>query len=125
MAKNEMEAKGGLPVTVRLTEGLGVGAFECATAMMMPPTLPAPTRKRQTAAKASAGTVTLTNVCSRTRFGAGARLVIEAAQSTWAGTDKRRPNLNDVEGTRRGGTLRARTHCALKSTLQLESKASD
>jgi hypothetical protein len=45
-------------------------------AVMMPPNLPAPPSNRAAAADAGAGTVTLANICARSRLGAGAGLAI-------------------------------------------------
>jgi hypothetical protein len=43
---------------------------------MMPPNMPALPSKRAVAAEVSAGTVTLTNICTRSRLSASAGLVI-------------------------------------------------
>jgi hypothetical protein len=64
-------------LTVRLKEWLGVGgAAVMRMAVMMPPNMPAPPSKRAEAAEAGAGTVTLANICTRSRLSASAGLVI-------------------------------------------------
>jgi hypothetical protein len=50
-------------------------------AVMMPPNMPAQPSKRVAAVDAGAGTVTLANICTRSRPGAGAGLAIEAEWS--------------------------------------------
>jgi hypothetical protein len=62
-----------------LKDWLGVGgAVVIRMAVMMPPNMPALSRKRGAVVEAGAGTVTLANICARPRFCAGAGLVIEA-----------------------------------------------
>jgi hypothetical protein len=66
-------------------------------AVMMPLNLPALPSKRAAAAEASAGTVTLTNICTRSRLGASAGLVIGERR---IGGDRkaRAPAVEQMEG---------------------------
>ena len=82
-----------------MKDWLGVGgAGVICMAMMMPPNLPALPRKRAAAADAGAGTVTLANICTRSRLGADAGIAIEAERHTGGAWTARAPAATQVEG---------------------------
>jgi hypothetical protein len=86
-------------LTVRLKEWLGVGgAAVIRMAVMMPPNMPALPSKRLAAADAGAGTVTLTNVCTRSRLSAGAGLAIGAERCTGGARKAHAPAAAQLEG---------------------------
>jgi hypothetical protein len=64
----------------------------------MPPNLPALPSKRAAVADASAGTVPLTNVCTRSRFSAGAGLVIGAERFIGGDRKAHAPAAAQMEG---------------------------
>ena len=66
-------------------------------AVMMPPNMPAFPSKRAAAADADAGTVTLTNICTRSRLSASAGFVIGERR---IGGDRkaRAPVVEQMEG---------------------------
>jgi hypothetical protein len=67
-------------------------------AVMMPPNLPAPPSKRLAGAEADAGTVTLTNICTRSRLSASAGLVIGAERFIGGDRKARAPAAVQMEG---------------------------
>jgi hypothetical protein len=67
-------------------------------AVMMPPNMLALPSKRAAAAEAGAGTVTLANVCTRSRFSAGAGLVIGAERFIGGDRKAHAPAAAQMEG---------------------------
>ena len=63
----------------------------------MPPNMPALASKRAVAADADAGTVTLANICARSRLGAGGGLVI-GEQRIGGDRKARAPAVEQMEG---------------------------
>jgi hypothetical protein len=86
-------------LTVRLKEWLGVGeSAVIRMAVMMPPNWPALPSKRAATADAGAGTVTLANICTRSRPGAGAGLAIGAERCTGGARKTHAPAAAQMEG---------------------------
>jgi hypothetical protein len=64
----------------------------------MPPNLPALPSKRAAVADAGAGTVTLTNICTRSRLSASAGLVIGAERLIGGDRKAHAPAAEKMEG---------------------------
>jgi hypothetical protein len=80
-------------------EGLGVGGTAVIRmAVMMPPNLPALPIKRLASADAGAGTVTLANICTRSRLSASAGLVTGAELLIGGDRKARAPAAMQMEG---------------------------
>jgi hypothetical protein len=74
----------------------GTGVIRMA--VMMPPNLPALRSKRLAGAEAGAGTVTLTNICTRSRLSESAGLVIGAERFIGGDRKARAPAAVQMDG---------------------------